>query len=111
MKRKRTMKEIVVVLAVIVGLFSIGMLFTYRPVRSFNPDEGLWVEAADEIWAGKGLLEQSTAELQITGTALQVGIFRSSFGEAVDKFLIPIWAFVSIIGGAVIGNIFRRPKP
>ncbi len=111
MKRERMILEILVVLVVIVGLFSIGMLFTYRPTESFNPGERLWIEAADKIWEGKGLLEQSTAELQITSTALQVGVFRSSFGEAVNKFLVPIWAFVSLMGGAAIGYILRRPRP
>lgn len=59
----------------------------------------------------KGLLKQSTAELQITSTALQVGISRSALEEAVNKFLIPIWAFVSLMGTAVIDSLVLRTFP
>lgn len=62
----------------IVSLFSIEMLFTYKPVRSFNPDERLWVEVADKVWAGKGSLNSQPRNYK-----LPVPLYKLEFLEVL----------------------------
>ena len=110
MSKKRVVAEVIVITTVVIVVFVLGLLFTYRTAEVSNPGERLWIEASDQIWEQKGLSEQTTSELQITSTALQVEISRGAFREAVNTFLIPLWAFVTIAIGVGVDYIgFRRP--
>lgn len=104
---------ILLLVFLIVFLGSIWMIPRFTQLQT-NPSEDVWLEEAKRIWMKKGLLNMSTAELQITSTALQIEVSRLLYEKITATLLTPMWALGGIIAGSAltftVDQVFLRRK-
>ena len=79
-----------------------------NPAIKYVKAEHLWLEAANNIWQQRVLLEQTPEDLQITSTAQLVGTVRDTSAEALNTMLIPFRALVSLVATVVVDTLDKK---